>query len=486
MMRTGANNCMKRKHKPIENCYWVIPGQFLAGEYPGDIDEESSRVKINDMIRSGITAFIDLTEVNEGLLPYSGLLETASHQRFPIRDVSIPSSTVITVAILDAIDHQIQQGGMVYLHCWGGIGRTGVIVGCWLARHGFKGEAALARLHELWKQCPKSTYRRSPETNEQEQYIVKWGGNLMTTVQMRYQGCLMGLAVGDALGTTVEFEAPGTFALLTDIVGGGPFDLDKGQWTDDTSMALCLAESLVTCGTFNARDQIVRYTRWWKEGYLSSNGECFDIGNTVSQALRRYASTGDPFAGATDSYSAGNGSLMRLAPVPLFYASDPEVAISMSAESSRTTHGAVTCLDACRYFGGLIVGAVQGDSKEKLLGKRYAPVDGIWDRVPLCAEIDEIACGSFKRKEPPEIVGSGYVVQSLEAALWAFYKSSTFEEGCLLAVNIGNDADTTGAIYGQLAGAYYGVEGIRSDWRECLAYIDLISRLAESLYINRA
>ena len=307
----------------------------------------------------------------------------------------------------------------------------------------------------------------------------------MTTVQMRYQGCLMGLAVGDALGTTVEFEAPGTFALLTDIVGGGPFDLDKGQWTDDTSMALCLAESLVTCGTFNARDQIVRYTRWWKEGYLSSNGECFDIGNTVSQALRRYASTGDPFAGATDSYSAGNGSLMRLAPVPLFYASDPEVAISMSAESSRTTHGAVTCLDACRYFGGLIVGAVQGDSKEKLLAKRYAPVDGIWDRVPLCAEIDEIACGSFKRKEPPEIVGSGYVVQSLEAALWAFYKSSTFEEGCLLAVNIGNDADTTGAIYGQLAGAYYGVEGIRSDWRECLAYIDLISRLAESLYSNR-
>ncbi|MEI6260675.1 MAG: ADP-ribosylglycohydrolase family protein [Deltaproteobacteria bacterium] len=307
----------------------------------------------------------------------------------------------------------------------------------------------------------------------------------MTTVQMRYQGCLMGLAVGDALGTTVEFEAPGTFALLTDIVGGGPFDLDKGQWTDDTSMALCLAESLVTCGTFNARDQMVRYTRWWKEGYLSSNGECFDIGNTVSQALRQYASTGDPFAGATDSYSAGNGSLMRLAPVPLFYASDPERAINMSAESSRTTHGAVTCLDACRYFGGLIVGAVQGDSKEKLLGKRYAPVDGIWDRVPLCAEIDEIACGSFKRKEPPEIVGSGYVVQSLEAALWAFYKSSTFEEGCLLAVNIGNDADTTGAIYGQLAGAYYGVEGIRSDWRECLAHLDLISRLAESLYNNR-
>jgi len=296
----------------------------------------------------------------------------------------------------------------------------------------------------------------------------------------------MGLAVGDALGTTVEFKAPGTFSPLTNIVGGGPFGLDKGQWTDDTSMALCLAESLVTRGAFDARNQMERYTRWWKEGYLSSNGRCFDIGNTVSQALRQYARTGDPCVGSTDPYSAGNGSLMRLAPVPLFFASDPERAICMSAESSRTTHGAVTCLDACRFLGGLIVGAVRGASKDKLLSDRYAPVDGIWDRVPLCAEIDEIARGSFKRKEPPEIVGSGYVVQSLEAALWAFYRSSTFEEGCLLAVNLGNDADTTGAILGQLAGAYYGIAGIRNEWRECLAHADLIHQLADDLFNNRA
>ena len=165
---------MKRTHKPIENSYWVIPGRFLAGEYPGDIDDESSRVKINALILSGITAFIDLTEENEGLLPYTSLLKTATHQRFPIRDVSIPSSTDITIAILDAIGHQIRQGGVVYLHCWGGVGRTGVIVGCWLARHGFKGKAALARLQELWEQCPKSEDRQSPDTNKQEQYIVNW------------------------------------------------------------------------------------------------------------------------------------------------------------------------------------------------------------------------------------------------------------------------------------------------------------------------
>ena len=303
----------------------------------------------------------------------------------------------------------------------------------------------------------------------------------MITTQMRYQGSLMGLAAGDAVGTTVEFMRPGSFPPVTDLVGGGPFRLKPGEWTDDTSMALCLADSLITCGGFDPGDQMDRYLRWRDDGYLSSNGRCFDIGITVSDALNRYRTTGEPFAGSTDPYSAGNGSLMRLAPVPLFFASDPEYAIHMSGESSRTTHGATTCVDACRYFGGLIVGAVQGESKEELLSPRYSPVAGLWDRQSLCAEIDEIAAGSFKSKEAPEIVGSGYVVKSLEAALWAFHKSSTFEEGCLLAVNLGDDADTTAAIYGQIAGAFYGLDGIPPQWRELIAEGALITKLANGL-----
>jgi ADP-ribosylglycohydrolase len=281
----------------------------------------------------------------------------------------------------------------------------------------------------------------------------------------------------------VEFKSPGSFVPLTDMVGGGPFGLKKGQWTDDTSMALCLAESLITCRSFDARDQMERYIRWWKEGHLSSTGRCFDIGNTVYGALQRYLNTGEPLAGSTDLHTAGNGSLMRLAPIPLFFAADPETAISMSAESSKTTHGATTCLDACRYFGGLLVGALQGVSKEELLSPRYSPVERLWERAPLCLEIDDIACGSFKRKNPPAIVGSGYVVESLEAALWAFNRSKNFQEGCLLAVNLGDDADTTGAIFGQLAGAYYGVAGIPQAWRECLAHVELIQRWAGELAI---
>ena len=303
----------------------------------------------------------------------------------------------------------------------------------------------------------------------------------MTTTEMRYQGCLMGLAAGDAVGTTVEFMKPGSFPPVTDLVGGGPFRLNPGEWTDDTSMALCLADSLIACGGFDPDDQMDRYLRWRDDGYLSSNGRCFDIGITVSDALNRYRDTGEPFAGSTDPYSAGNGSLMRLAPVPLFFASDPEYAIHMSGDSSRTTHGAATCVDACRYFGGLIVGAVQGESKEELLSPRYSPVAGLWERQSLCVEINEIAAGSFKSKEPPEIVGSGYVVQSLEAALWAFHRSSTFEEGCLLAVNLGDDADTTAAIYGQIAGVHYGFDGIPATWRERIAEGALITKLADGL-----
>jgi len=295
----------------------------------------------------------------------------------------------------------------------------------------------------------------------------------------RFRGCLLGLAVGDALGTTLEFKPPGTFKPITDMVGGGPFDLEPGQWTDDTSMALCLAESLVECRGFNPKDQMERYVRWWREGYLSSTGTCFDIGNTTRTALAAFLKTGNPFSGPTEPRTAGNGSLMRLAPVPMFYAGNPSEAIEKSGESSRTTHGARVCVDACRYFGGLIAGALVGATKEDLLSNCYAPLPDYWKEHTLVPEIEDIARGSFKEKNPPEIRGTGYVVRSLEAALWAFYKSKTFEEGCLMAVNLGDDADTTGAVYGQIAGAYYGEGGIPHEWVSRLALKTLVVSLAD-------
>jgi ADP-ribosylglycohydrolase len=297
----------------------------------------------------------------------------------------------------------------------------------------------------------------------------------------RYRGCLLGLAVGDAVGTTLEFKPPGTFEPITDMVGGGPFGLRPGQWTDDTSTALCLAASLTERGRFDERDQMQRYVKWWREGYMSSTGDCFDIGNTTRHALAAFQGTGNPYSGPTDPNTAGNGSLMRLAPVPLFFAHNPEEAIERSGDSSRTTHAAQTAADACRYFGGLIVSAVNGADKETLLAPSHCPVPNYWNQHPLHPAVKAVAQGSFKEKHPPRIRGTGYVVDALEAALWAFNASDCFRDGLLLAVNLGNDADTTGAIYGQLAGAHYGLPGIQEPWQTKVAQADLILRLADQL-----
>ena len=306
----------------------------------------------------------------------------------------------------------------------------------------------------------------------------------------RHLGALVGLACGDAVGTTVEFKPRDSFSAVTDMTGGGPFQLKPGQWTDDTSMALCLAESLVQCRGFDPNDQMRRYLLWYRKGHLSSTGRFFDIGGATERALQRYerrlrenrAPSEDlPYCGSTDPSSAGNGSLMRLAPIPLYFANDPERAIEYAALSSRTTHAAPEAVDACRYFAALMVGAVRGASKEELLASRFTPVPGFWDRHPLTVSIDAIARGSFKSKSRAEIRGSGYVVHSLEAALWSFHTTPDFRSGVLAAANLGEDADTTAAIYGQLAGAFYGVKGIPPEWREKLAHRDTIERLALAL-----
>lgn len=307
------------------------------------------------------------------------------------------------------------------------------------------------------------------------------GNTAASSALDRSRGALLGLAVGDALGTTLEFKRPGTFEPLTDMAGGGPFGLKPGEWTDDTSMALCLAESLVERRGFDAHDQMQRYVRWRRDGRFSVKGHCFDIGITTGRALSRFEQTGEPFSGPVEPDTAGNGSIMRLAPVAMAFAHDPAEALRLAGDSSRTTHVARACVDACRYLAGVIVGAINGASKEELLSPYYAPVPDAWGVEPLCEAVAQVAAGSFLRKEPPEIRGSGYVVASLEAALWAFARSGSFEEGALLAVNLGDDADTTGAVYGQVAGAYYGASGIPGRWLEVLAMREEIERLAIGL-----
>jgi len=289
----------------------------------------------------------------------------------------------------------------------------------------------------------------------------------------RYEGSLLGLACGDAVGTTVEFAPRGSFVPVSGMTGGGPFGLKPGQWTDDTAMALCLAESLVERGGFDARDQMTRYLNWWRWGYMSSTGECFDIGMTTRGALARFEQSGDPFSGSSDPEQAGNGSLMRLAPVVLRYHPDTELVLQHAAESSRTTHAAFEAVDSCRLLAHVLSAALLGLPKDRWLENAAAAVSA--------PKVLQIARGSFAAKSQEEIRGSGYAVASLEAALWCCMQTETFRDAVLCAANLGDDADTTAAIVGQIAGAHYGGSAIPPDWTGQLHMEQEIRALASRL-----
>ena len=294
------------------------------------------------------------------------------------------------------------------------------------------------------------------------------------SARARFRGCLTGLSVGDALGTTLEFKAPGSFEPITDMLGGGPFGLQAGQWTDDTAMALCLATSLVERGGFDPYDQMRRYLRWYREGYLSSTGKCFDIGSTVRAALESFERDGEPMAGSSDPQSAGNGGLMRLAPVAMCWALQAAETSHFAAEATRTTHAAEEALDASRLFATQLRHALNGEDKHIILVGHRARV--------TAPAIVEIARGDVASWGEQGVVGSGYVVDSLRAALWCFATTEDFASAVLKAANLGNDADTTAAICGQLAGAYYGVQGIPESWRDRIVMAEQINQLSDQLY----
>ena len=279
------------------------------------------------------------------------------------------------------------------------------------------------------------------------------------SIDQRAQGCLVGLACGDAVGATVEFYLRGQFPPVTDMVGGGMFHLAKGQWTDDTAMALCLADSLLACQRFDAQDQMQRYLRWLYDGYNSSTGRAFGVGKQIARALFDFEETGIPYSQQTASHYSGNGSLMRLAPVILAYYRNPISLAHYAALSSQTTHASHECIQSCQYFAEVV--------RRALLG------------MPKTALFDDLSCKQFSylthlcqqdfcHKTADEINSSGYVVDCLEAALWAFWHTADFREAILMAVNLGGDADTAAAVCGQLAGAYYGYDAIPAHWLSAL------------------
>jgi ADP-ribosyl-[dinitrogen reductase] hydrolase len=292
------------------------------------------------------------------------------------------------------------------------------------------------------------------------------------------RGAMIGLAVGDALGAAVEFSGPGSFAPVTGYRSGGPHGLQAGEWTDDTSMALALADSISSVG-WDLNDQASRYVEWWKNGKYSVNGRCFDIGITTRTALSRFLANKNALAsGDLSERASGNGSIMRLAPVPIahaeLYPNNIEELSRLADESSLTTHASEQCRSACRYLATVLATLIQGEDRDQVLSPDWKALRQLNNIKPLHPLIQEVAEGSFRQKKPPAIQGSGWVVKSLEAALWAFHDAGTFEEAVLRAVNLGDDADTTGAVCGQLAGAFWGESNIPECLRSGLARMDMV------------
>lgn len=392
----------------------------------------------------------------------------------PIRDVSVPCARFEAQwqDRGEALRSLLRHGFKVLVHCKGGLGRAGTIAARLLAELGTDPADAVSMVRKV---RPGAI-----ETEAQRRHVLavtpvpeKQPDTSVEAIRDRAGGALLGLAIGDALGTTLEFKARDSYPLLTDMIGGGPFGLKPGEWTDDTAMALALADSLIACGKLDEHDLMQRFLSWYEQGAYSCTGTCFDIGITTRQALMRFKANGDPIAGSTDPNTAGNGSLMRLAPVTIRFHRDRVKLRDAAARQSRTTHAAAEAVDACVVYAEMLAAAIEGRPISEALNGQQTD----WTRA-----IAKIATDSWCGKPRHRIRASGYVAHSLEASLWSVARSGTFAEAVLLAANLGDDADTTAAITGQLAGALFGASEIPQTWQHRLAQRDYIEHLGSRLH----
>ena len=482
-------NAPKSLNKPIGESYWVIEDRLLAGRYPGGKTPKEAERRVKSLLEAGFDAFIDLTEPDE-LPPYDHYLPASVlYVRKPIPDHGVPQSPEHMAEIQAELDGALARGRRVYVHCRAGIGRTGTVVACHLIEQGLKPDAALIRLNELWQGNDRAaTWPDVPETDEQHDYVRAWTPavdptkspevmDAARTLRERFQGALVGLAVGDALAAHTQFRKPGSFAAVGDLLGGGPFDQPRGAWTDDTAMALLLAESLLAREGFDARDQVERYVRWQREGYGSATGQCVGISANVARALATALYKHQPFAGSHDPEQLDKDPLSRVAPVVMYFFGNAQAAVAKSVEAARITAQAPLVLDCVRLLAAMVHMALTGRDKAAVLH----PPRELWATPTTRPEVLVLYDGAYAYRMPPDITGGGGILHALEAALWAFHRTETFREGALLAANLGRDSDVVAAAYGQIAGAYHGVSAIPGIWRNSLMKQEVVIDSADRL-----
>jgi len=513
---------------PFPRSYWVVPGLLLAGEFPGAKSLPEARQKLESLHEAGIREVINLMESSETdhtgnpFNSYEKILNdkdknqvsSISCSRYPIKDLYIPDPDLMAKA-LDAIDAAIVSHKPVYVHCWGGIGRTGTVVGCFLIRHGMaNSQYVLDVIHQLRKNEPK-IYRTSPETPAQVEFVETWQKNEPSnpTKLNRYLGCMIGGAVGDALGAPVEFMS---LAQIRQTYGDeGIKDYDRaygriGAITDDTQMAMFTAEGTLRAWTRGNTKGICHppsvvhhaYLRWLRtqessfpdqtdrnqEGFLEYIPELYSRrapGNSCLSALHAAE------MGAMErpvNNSKGCGGVMRVAPVGLIVG-DPEEAFKLGCEVAAITHGhpsgylasgALAAIINIIKFGGNLLEAIA--AAIRLLEQHrdhYECLDAITQAVDLAGK-------GNPKPELIKLMGDGWIAEealaiSLYSALCA---ENDFKKGVLLAVNHSGDSDSTGAITGNILGCMLGNSSIPDAWIEQLELKDIINQLAIDLFIG--
>ncbi len=462
---------------PLTHSFWIEPGKLLAGEYPSGPAESDTQARIAALLDAGVTYFLNLTQSHE-LPPYVAALPRASvhgditHRNMPLVDHGLPSSPSVVIQILDDLDHALAQGNCVYVHCRAGIGRTNLIIGCWLKRQGMSGKSAVKHLNQLWKSNARSaSWPRVPEAH-QEKYVLSFdpaytgveGPTLRIGIsdRERYFGAVLGMACGDAHGAARVQRGHA-----------------ESVWTDDTAMMLCLAQSLLEDHRFDPDEQLGRYVRWQREGYLSSQGTALGLTPLVAKALAMAAWSGKVFAGSHDPQGSDPQALGRVGAVVLFDVKHPAEAIDWAAEAARITHQAPSVLDACRYFAALLLAALEGAPKHRLLHEAARILMKAHGK-PLKAPVAALAAAEHFPAHAETAPKHG-AANVLHRVLWAIGQSNDFRAGLLASIEGAAFPDVTGAVYGLLAGSIYGAEAIPQSWRAGIARSELLADVAQRL-----
>jgi ADP-ribosyl-[dinitrogen reductase] hydrolase len=454
---------------PLPNSYWLIPGRVLAGEHPGGASAEVTRERLGKLLGAGIDSFIDLTHKRE-LPAYEKLLpDGIEYLRRPIPDHGVLSDPKDMAALLAHIADRLRAGRLLYVHCRAGIGRTGTVAGCLLAERGLTGEEALLELNRRWQQCARSArWQTIPETYEQNEFVRNWRRTEAPSdpllepstlaaargLRGRFQGALLGLAAGDAVAAATQFKKPGRFTPLGDLLGGGPFDLPRGAWSDETAMALLVADSLIEREGFDAADQVERYRRWQQEGYLSATGQCLGITGGTARALAMAQWRRQPFSGTHDPAAQEADALARVVPVVMYFFGDAAAVQSYAAQAARTTCQAAPVLESCRALAAGLHAALSGKAKA-------ASISAVQQLLPPAS--------------------GGKTPAALAAALEVFGGTHNYRDAVVAAANLGGDSDVVGAACGALAGAHYTASAVPTLWHNSLMKLELLESTADRL-----